>query len=87
MEEPPVGNPDREVQATRDRVPTGFVHSRRALLSLYTVVALLFWMCLYLYAPTLPTYTKTKTGSLAAAAKDLMSGTLRSSINGFPGTA
>jgi MFS family permease len=44
----------------------GLVHGRRPLLILYIVVALLFWMCLYLYAPTLPTYAQTKTGSLAS---------------------
>ncbi len=44
----------------------GLVQGRRPLLALYIVVALLFWMCLYLYAPTLPTYAQTKTGSLAS---------------------
>ena len=44
----------------------GLVQGRRPLIALYIVVALLFWMCLYLYAPTLPTYAQTKTGSLAS---------------------
>ena len=33
---------------------------------LYMVVALLYWMALYLYVPTLPTYVETKTETLAS---------------------
>lgn len=39
--------------------------SRRVAAALYTVVAFLYWMSLYLYVPTLPTYVQSKTGSLA----------------------
>ena len=66
VEGSPVGNRVRDFMTTRDKGLTGFVRSRRTLLVLYTVVTLLFWMCLYLYAPTLPTYAESKTGSLAS---------------------
>jgi MFS family permease len=39
--------------------------SRRILLIGYGVVSFLYWMALYLYSPTLPTYAKTKTQDLA----------------------
>jgi MFS family permease len=52
--------------ATRALRRLGLPRGRRGLIVLYVVVTLLFWMCLYLYAPTLPTYTQTKTGSLSA---------------------
>jgi MFS family permease len=39
--------------------------SRRSLIVGYAVVVFLYWMALYLYAPTLPTYAKTKTQDLA----------------------
>jgi MFS family permease len=48
---------------TRDSGPG--IRSRRLLIALYILVALLFWMCLYLYAPTLPTYAESKTDNLA----------------------
>jgi len=39
--------------------------SRRSLIVGYAVVVFLYWMALYLYAPTLPTYAKTMTHDLA----------------------
>lgn len=39
--------------------------NRRFLIVAYGVVSFLYWMALYLYAPTLPTYAKTKTLDLA----------------------
>ena len=39
--------------------------NRRLLQVLYILVALLFWISLYLYLPTLPTYIEGKSGSLA----------------------
>jgi MFS family permease len=48
---------------TRDSAPG--IRSRRLLIALYILVALLFWTCLYLYAPTLPTYAESKTDNLA----------------------
>jgi MFS family permease len=38
---------------------------RRLLIGLYVLVTFLYWMSLYLYIPTLPTYTQSKTESLA----------------------
>jgi MFS family permease len=45
--------------------PTSRGQSRRFLIIGYGVVAFLYWMALYLYAPTLPTYAKSKTQDLA----------------------
>jgi MFS family permease len=39
--------------------------SRRAAIGLYVACAFFFWVSLYLYVPTLPTYLQTKTSSLA----------------------
>jgi MFS family permease len=39
--------------------------NRRFLIIGYAAVVFLYWMALYLYAPTLPTYAKTKTADLA----------------------
>ncbi|MEA3408086.1 MAG: MFS transporter [Chloroflexota bacterium] len=40
-------------------------HSRRLKITLYVVVVFLYWIGLYLYAPTLPTYVEMKTENLA----------------------
>jgi hypothetical protein len=47
------------VQSTAD---TG---SRRLMIALYTVVIFLYWTSLYLYVPTLPTYTQSKSDNVA----------------------
>ena len=39
--------------------------ARRLTILLYAVAACLYWMSLYLYVPTLPTYTQSKSDSLA----------------------
>jgi MFS family permease len=39
--------------------------SRRLTITLYAIVAYLYWAGLYLYVPTLPTYVKSKTDSFA----------------------
>jgi MFS family permease len=39
--------------------------SRRVKLGLFIVIVFFYWMALYLYVPTLPTYAQTKTDSLA----------------------
>jgi MFS family permease len=39
--------------------------SRRLMIALYTVAVFLYWMGLYLYVPTLPTYVQTKSDNLA----------------------
>lgn len=39
--------------------------SKRWLIALYIVVALLYWISLYLYVPTLPTYAQSKSESLS----------------------
>jgi MFS family permease len=41
------------------------IRSRSLLIGLYFVVALLFWMSLYFYLPTLPTYAQSKSENLA----------------------
>jgi MFS family permease len=40
-------------------------NSPRLLIGLYAAVVFLYWMSLYLYVPTLPTYTESKTDTLA----------------------
>jgi MFS family permease len=39
--------------------------SRRLTIALYLIVAFLYWMSLYLYMPTLPTYVQSKSNNLA----------------------
>ena len=39
--------------------------NRRLTITLYAIVAYLYWAGLYLYVPTLPTYVKSKTDSFA----------------------
>ena len=39
--------------------------SRRLMITLYTIVVLLYWIALYLYMPTLPTYVQSKSDNLA----------------------
>ncbi|MCC7354044.1 MAG: MFS transporter [Anaerolineae bacterium] len=39
--------------------------SRRLTIGLYSVIVFLYWLALYLYVPTLPTYTQSKTENLA----------------------
>ncbi len=41
------------------------IRNRQALIGLYIGAALLYWIGLYLYVPTLPTYAQTKTDDLA----------------------
>jgi MFS family permease len=41
------------------------VSSRRALILLYSAVVFLYWICLYTYVPTLPTYAQSKADNLA----------------------
>ena len=38
---------------------------RRLKIGLFLAIVFLYWMALYLYVPTLPTYAQTKTDSLA----------------------
>lgn len=47
------------------RYTFGLISDRRTLIGLFIAVALLYWMALYLYVPTLPTYAQSKTESLA----------------------
>lgn len=56
----PVASADQQSTESSSRV-----QSRRFLIFGYGTVVFLYWMALYLYAPTLPTYAKTKTGDLA----------------------
>jgi DHA1 family multidrug resistance protein-like MFS transporter len=39
--------------------------SRRLMIALYAAAAFLYWVALYLYVPTLPTYAQSKSDSLA----------------------
>ena len=39
--------------------------SRRLMITLYAIVVLLYWIALYLYMPTLPTYVQSKSDNLA----------------------
>ncbi len=45
--------------------PLTTARNRQMLIALYTVVALMYWMALYLYVPTLPTYVQSKSDSLS----------------------
>jgi len=45
--------------------PRALARSQRLLRFLYILVALLFWISLYLYLPTLPTYIQSRSGNLA----------------------
>ena len=49
----------------RDLPLTSSAGNRRLVVALYGVAASLYWVSLYLYMPTLPTYIQSKTGSLA----------------------
>jgi DHA1 family multidrug resistance protein-like MFS transporter len=41
------------------------MHENRTSITIYLAVTFLFWIALYLYVPSLPTYVKTKTSNLA----------------------
>lgn len=41
------------------------INSRKVALTLYVLVAFFYWMALYLYVPTLPTYVQSKVSDLA----------------------
>jgi MFS family permease len=58
--------PMSETSSSRIPVPRWVgISNRRALIGLYIGAALLYWIALYLYVPTLPTYAQTKTDDLA----------------------
>ena len=50
------------VRAARSVAGAG---GRRLMIALYAVAVFLYWMGLYLYVPTLPTYVQTKSDNLA----------------------
>jgi MFS family permease len=54
-----------EISAQRAVPSVAGFGSRRLTIALYTVAVFLYWMGLYLYVPTLPTYVQTKSDSLA----------------------
>ena len=58
--------------------------SPRLLRGLYILVALLFWISLYIYLPTLPTYIESKSGSLALVGVVLAQYGLWQAIIRFP---
>jgi MFS family permease len=58
--------------------------NRRWLRVLYVLVALLFWISLYIYLPTLPTYIESKSGSLAVVGVVLAQYGLWQAIIRFP---
>jgi MFS family permease len=45
--------------------PTASASSRRLMIALYAIAVFLYWMALYLYVPTLPTYAQSKSDNLA----------------------
>lgn len=45
--------------------PTASTSSQRLMIALYATAVFLYWMALYLYVPTLPTYVQSKSDSLA----------------------
>lgn len=50
---------------TSTSIPAGIAGERRGKLVLFMAVVFFYWMCLYVYVPTLPTYAQTKTDNLA----------------------
>jgi MFS family permease len=54
-----------ESSATSGESSPSAIRSRRLLIGLYLVVTFLYFMSLYLYVPTLPTYVARNSGSLA----------------------
>jgi len=44
---------------------TASASSRRRMIALYVTAVFLYWVALYLYVPTLPTYAQSKSGNLA----------------------
>ena len=46
-------------------VPMADASSHRLMIALYAIAAFLYWMGLYLYVPTLPTYVQSKSNKLA----------------------
>jgi MFS family permease len=54
-----------EISAQRAVPSVAGFGSQRLTIALYTVAVFLYWMGLYLYVPTLPTYVQTKSDSLA----------------------
>ena len=57
MHEPPVAHAAPPVRTA--------VSKRRLLIAMYAITAFLYWMGLYLYVPTLPTYVLSKSANLA----------------------
>jgi MFS family permease len=53
-----------EISAQRAVPSVAGFGSRRLMIALYTVAVFLYWMGLYLYVPTLPTYVQTKSDNL-----------------------
>lgn len=45
--------------------PEASASSRRLMITLYAIAVFLYWMALYLYVPTLPTYAQSKSDNLA----------------------
>ena len=74
-------NPSRSRRNTGRRARVG---SRRLLQALYILVALLLWISLYLYLPTLPTYIESKSGSLAVVGVVLAQYGLWQAVIRFP---
>ncbi len=54
-----------ESQAVSTDQACSTTSANRLLCALYIAVAFLFWLSLYLYVPTLPTYVQSKSGTLA----------------------
>jgi len=52
-------------QTTSTSIPASTAGERRVKLVLFMAVVFFYWMCLYVYVPTLPTYAQTKTDNLA----------------------
>jgi MFS family permease len=56
----------KEESAARVRWPTKeTLGGRRAMIILYTIAVFFYWIALYLYMPTLPTYVQSKSDNLA----------------------
>ena len=50
---------------TQDKPTTPQTKSRKKMIILYATVVFLYWLALYLYVPTLPTYVESKVENLA----------------------
>jgi len=55
----------QKTTSSQAAAPAAISGERRTKIAFFIVIVFLYWMALYLYVPTLPTYAQTKTQNLA----------------------